>query len=474
MAAAAGARPRVAALAGYVQGVVFYAGTLTWLDTVFQLHGGVGPVMAAVALGSIVAVASLFRLFFAWAFARLSRESVALACIAAPFLWVLIEFGIDQLPAIGFPWNLLGYTAANSLAIAQLAPVAGIWGLSFLVAAFNALLFWGIAELRARRSVPFDLACAIAAILALVAWLGPRAVPESHPDHLANLVQTNFPEPDSFPPDWLDQHAAELVQLEGLSMAPRSALSLGGPTIWPEVPAPFSMQDPKFAARAFELSQHIPDGFLVGVIDWKARPGIGWRVYNSAALLVPPGRETFLYDKVHLVPFAEYVPFGKLFTFVRSITIEVGNFDQGHQYTAGTLPDGSRFGVFICYESIFPSEVRKFVANGAQFLVNISNDGWFGRSAAPEQHFAMARVRAIENRRWLLRSTNNGFTASIDPYGRIVAELPTDVRANLLAPYAARSDLTLYARFGDWLPWLCLMVSAALLIANFRHTRAKI
>ncbi|HET9400295.1 MAG TPA: apolipoprotein N-acyltransferase [Candidatus Acidoferrales bacterium] len=474
MAAAAGARPRVAALAGYVQGIVFYVGTLTWLDTVFQLHGGVGPVMAAVALGLIVAVASLFRLFFAWAFARLARRSVALACLAAPFLWVLIEFGIDQLPAIGFPWNLLGYTAANSLAIAQLAPIAGIWGLSFLVVAFNALLFWGIAELRARRSLPMDLACGIAIILGLIAWLGPRAVPQAHPDHQANLVQTNFPEPDYFPADWLDQHAAEMDELGQLSLTAPSGNLQAGPTIWPEVPAPFSMQDPKFAARALLLSRQIPDGFLVGVIDWKARPGVSWRVYNSAALLVPPGREAFLYDKIHLVPFAEHVPFGKLFTFVRSITIEVGNFESGNDYKAGTLPDGNRFGVFICYESIFPSEVRKFVASGAQFLVNISNDGWFGRSAAPEQHFAMARVRAIENRRWLLRCTNNGYTASIDPYGRIVAQLPTDVRDHLLAPYAARSDLTLYARFGDWLPWLCVMVSAGFLIANFRRTRAKI
>jgi len=169
MAAAAGARPRVAALAGYVQGIVFYVGTLSWLDTVFQLHGGVGPVMAAVALGAIVAVASLFRLFFAYWFALLSHRNVLLACAAAPFLWVLAEFGLAKMPAIGFPWNLLGYTAANSLALAQLAPIAGIWGLSFLVAAFNALFFWGVAGLRAKRSLPFDFACAFALILALVA-----------------------------------------------------------------------------------------------------------------------------------------------------------------------------------------------------------------------------------------------------------------------------------------------------------------
>ena len=128
---------------------------------------------------------------------------------------------------------------------------------------------------------------------------------------------------------------------------------------------------------------------------------------------------------------------------------------------------GAKFGTFICYEAIFPDEVRHFAANGADLLINLSNDGWFGRSAAPAQHLMMARVRAIENRRWLLRDTNNGFTVSVDPYGRIVARLPTDVRGELEAPYDFRSDLTPYVRFGDWLCWLCLLVSLVLLVTAF-------
>jgi apolipoprotein N-acyltransferase len=128
----------------------------------------------------------------------------------------------------------------------------------------------------------------------------------------------------------------------------------------------------------------------------------------------------------------------------------------------GQLPDG-KFGTFICYEAIFPGEVRQFTANGAELLINISNDGWFGRSSAPAQHLMMARVRAVESRRWLLRDTNNGFTAAIDPYGRTVASLPTDVRAELDAPYAFRSDVTPYARFGDWFSWLCVIASIALI-----------
>ena len=126
-------------------------------------------------------------------------------------------------------------------------------------------------------------------------------------------------------------------------------------------------------------------------------------------------------------------------------------------------PPGPTFGVFICYESIFPDQVRRFTAGGADLLINISNDGWFGRSSAPAQHVMMARVRAVENRRWLLRDTNNGFTVSVDPYGRIVAQLPTDIRGQLDAPYDFRSDLTPYARFGDWFAWLCVIASITLL-----------
>ena len=237
--------------------------------------------------------------------------------------------------------------------------------------------------------------------------------------------------------------------------------------VWSEVPAPFSMQDPKFAARAAAIARGTRDGFLVGVVDWKVTPGTHWRVYNSAALIDPNGREVFLYDKVHLVPFSEYLPFGDWFAFVKKITLDTGNFTPGTERKVGTLTDGRRFGVYICYEAVFPSEVRQFTANGAELLITISNDGWFGRTDAPEQHVDMARLRAIENRRWMIRSTNNGYTVSVDPYGREVASIPTDIRASLNAPYAYRDDMTLYTRWGDWLPWLSLLTALGFVVMGY-------
>jgi apolipoprotein N-acyltransferase len=180
------------------------------------------------------------------------------------------------------------------------------------------------------------------------------------------------------------------------------------------------------------------------------------------------GQRVFVYDKVHLVPFGEYEPFPLIHRVVMSVSDEVGGFHKGNRYLVGRLPNGYTFGAFICYEATYPGEVRQFAANGAQLFMNISNDGWFGRSAAAEQHLHMTRVRAVENRRWIVRATNNGFTVSIDPYGRVFQPLPPDVRAAADLPYDFRTDTTIYTRFGDWFAWLCVLVSVMLVATTFR------
>jgi len=197
------------------------------------------------------------------------------------------------------------------------------------------------------------------------------------------------------------------------------------------------------------------------------------KVFNSATVVSPTGDWDGRYSKIHLVPFGEYVPFASVFSFASGLTQAVGNFTPGTSH-APLHAGNQELGIFICYESIFPNEVRQLVAQGAQVLVNISNDGWFGRSAAPAQHLMMSRVRAIESRRWMLRGTNNGFTVSVDPYGRIVARLPTDIRGELEAPYDFRSDLTPYVRFGDWLCWLCLFTSLLILGMAFARPTQRL
>ena len=458
MLAALGARVREAALYGFLAGAILYPISIPWIVTVMRQYGNVPVIPAVGILALMTFILALFLLVFAALVAQAGKSSIGLACLLAPFLWVALEFGRAEMPIIGFPWNLLGYAASGNLALVQLTSVTGIYGLSLVVAAFNSLLARAIVT-PSRRSWMSTIGISVA--LVLIAWIGPRFVPHAAADHVAHLVQTNFPQAESYPTDWMDLHTSEMQQLETMSID--AARKSPGIIIWPEVPAPFSLQDPKFAAIAEDIAKNSPDGFLVGVVEWKLDARRQWQASNSAVLLGPTGRREFAYNKIHLVPFGEYVPFRKWLTFANSLVAGIGDFMPGHTYEVGGLP-GRRFSVYICYEAIFPDLVRRFVVHGAGLLINISNDGWFGHEAAPAQHLMMARVRAVENRRWLLRCTNTGFTVDVDPYGRTVAQLAPYIRGELDAPYGFRTDLTPYARWGDWLVW-CSMLMVILLLA---------
>jgi apolipoprotein N-acyltransferase len=344
------------------------------------------------------------------------------------------------------------------------------------VAGFNALLAWASASYSVKIGKRIAYPAAATAALLIAAWAGPRLVPEAHAHHFARAVQLNFPEVESFPADWFQAHAADLEEIERISLAPSAASP--DLLVWPEAPAPFSFQDSQFAKIASSLAIRLGHPFLAGAVEWKSpvdpsdvAPHGSLVPYNSALLFDAQGQRVFVFDKIHLVPFGEYEPFPLIHRVVRSVSDEVGGFHKGNKYVVGQLPGGNRFGVFICYEAIFPGEVRRFAAGGAQLFINISNDGWFGRSSAAEQHLRMARVRAVENRRWMLRSTNNGFTVSVDPYGRVFEPLPPDGRAAADLPYDFRTDQTLYTRFGDWFAWLCVLVSVILVAATFRKAK---
>ncbi len=481
-----------AALYGFLYGMVCYTFSLPWVYTVLQQYGPL-PVWEASGVFMLLAMfLSVFTAFFATVFAWMARRSVSLALVASPFLWVAVELGRMRLPqtSANFPWDLLGYVAAGNLALVQITSITGIYGLSFLVAAYAAMSVWALsapAGTLQRRAVAAW--AGITVLLVAVAAFGGHFVPQALADRVAHLVQTDLPQSLDYPANWGELHATDMAQLDTISigaglrgsspggMAPNLAGAQRAsqtpnttdeqPSLldWPEVPATVSLQDPGFAQRAEHLAEASHSDFLVGELDWKPSDQPNHRIpYNSAALLDPTGREQFLYDKMHLVPFGEFFPWREFFFFAKDLEGIVGDFGVGTRHAVGDLP-GGKFGVFICYEAIFPDHVRQFVQNGAGLLINISNDGWFGRSAAAAQHLNQARVRAVENRRWLLRDTNNGYTASVDPYGRIVATMPADTRGELEAPYAFREDRTIYTQWGDWLPWLSLLVSACFVVA---------
>ncbi len=451
--AAIGVSPWRGFLYGWAHGMMFFLATLPWIYTVMHVHGGMEPPVAAGVFLLLIAVLSICPGLFAAGVAWCGRRSVARACVAAPFLWVASEMLRRYELGLGFPWNLLGYAGAVHLGLLQLVTVTGIYGLSFVLAASNALVAW---VLLTRTRMAWLAGIIVGVVVVSAVLVGDQFVPVEQPDHVAVLVQTNFPQSLTYPADWLDRHAGELDELE--TMSSDASRRTRGIIVWPECPAPFYWQDPRFTARLARLALTTANDVIAGVVDWKAGPDRRPQPYNTAVMIDPAGHRVFSYDKVELVPFGEFIPWRRLLWFANTIIADVGDFQRGTEYSVGELP-GGRFSVFICYEAVIPDEIRRFVKGGARLLINLSNDGWFGHSAALEQHLAQARVRAVENRRWILRATNTGLTVSISPYGRIVAALPPDERAVLFAPYGFRDDITVYTRFGDWLPYLSIAAS---------------
>ncbi|MGB7281682.1 MAG: apolipoprotein N-acyltransferase [Candidatus Acidiferrum sp.] len=462
-----GARPLVAYGCGFLHGLCFVMTSVPWIAKVLAVHGGLS---LAGGWGILLLIASVWGAangVITWAIHRLSLQSITLACMGTPFLWVSLEMFRTYLPEISFPWNLLGYPAAANAALVQFTTITGIYGLSFIVAAFNALLAWCDADTTRSSRQRLTIFSSATGLVLVVMIVGPYFVPNAVANHAARAVQVNFPEADEYPTNWFIAHASDMAEIERLSLAP----SAHHPDllVWPEAPAPFSYQDVQFAHLASNLAIRFGNPFIVGVVEWKPETvsvgGVSHMImapYNSALLFDAQGRRVFTYDKVHLVPFGEYEPFPLIHRVVSNVSSEVGGFRKGTKYSVGRFSNGYSFGVFICYEAIYPGEIRRFAANGAQLFVNISNDGWFGHSAAAEQHLRMARVRAVENRRWIVRATNSGITASVDPYGRIFRPLPRDVRAAADLPYDFRTNETIYTRFGDWFGWLCVIVSVIL------------
>jgi apolipoprotein N-acyltransferase len=473
-----GAPARVAFFCGFLHGLIFVLTCVPWIAEVLSVHGGMSMIAGCCVLLLIASVWGASIGLFAWEVQRLSLRGYPLALAGTPFLWVSTEVLRTYLPEISFPWGLLGYAPAENAALLQLTTITGVYGLSFLAAAFNALLIWSDCGPEAGRTRRLKILAGTLAMLLLIMGVGPRFVPKAEGHHWARAVQPNFPENLQYVSDWYADHQGDLLELERLSLGPSPSGVKPDLLIWPEAPAPFSFQDPHFTPFISRLAREFGNAVIVGVIEWKPNAEslnntsrINMAPYNSAAMLNGTGQRVFSYDKMHLVPFGEYEPFPFIHQVVTSVSEEVGGFHKGRNRSVGMFQNGNRFSVFICYEAIYPGEIRAFADGGAQLLVNISNDGWFGTSSAAEQHLRMARVRAVENRRWLLRDTNSGITASIDPYGNVMRVLRRDQRGAADLPYDFRTDTTFYTRFNDWFAWMCVLVSAILVLITFRKDK---
>jgi apolipoprotein N-acyltransferase len=455
------ARPGQGFLLGYVCGVLWYLGTCYWVYDTMHQYGGLSAPVGLFVLLLFALYLGLYHGLFGLLVSVLARQDSGnrLVLLSAPFLWVAIELARTRVS--GFPWDLMGITQVDNIPLTRIATATGVYGLSFEILLVNAAVAAAFLVHRNRRK-PLVFA-SIAAIVLLQAgrWL---VLPPVAADRTAVLLQQNLSSGGSEP--WTDEQMQSALR-------EFSALSLSSPPnhppdliVWPESPAPFQTNDPAFRAPISNLARNANAWLVIGSIGVD-NPQI---IFNSASLVSPTGEWTARYSKIHLVPFGEYVPFASVFSFASGLTQAVGNFTRGTLHAPLQAGD-QRLGIFICYESIFPNEVRQLVANGAEVLVNISNDGWYGDSGAWAQHLNQARMRAIENHRWLLRDTNTGLTASIDPYGRIVSRLERKTRGALLAPYALTRVTTFYSRHGDWFASLCAIISVGALFVRFTPQR---
>jgi apolipoprotein N-acyltransferase len=467
------ATPAQAFVLGYVSGILWFAGTCYWIYDTMHEHGGLSVAAAGLALFLFCLYLGLYSGFFGLLVGLVTGpgRDIRRALISIPFLWVAVELARTRVT--GFPWDLLGTAQVDNISLSRITTFTGVYGISFEIILVNVAVAAAFLVPRKKRGTL--LLASLTAAVVLQAGRLVDAAP-SGTDHAALLLQENIPVDETWTRDTFQNTLHELTELsvkaEAASSSPEHATeSAHGKVdliIWPESPAPFFTGDPLFRNPLSDMARTTHTWVVSGSIGNTSanQNGSSSEVFNSAALISPTGDWTARYDKVHLVPFGEYLPFPKLFAFAGGLAKEVGEFTSGTSRApliAGSIP----LGVFICYESVFPGEVRQFADNGSQVFVNISNDGWYGDSGAYAQHLNQTRMRAIENDRWVLSSTDTGVTASIDPYGRVVARLPRKERGALIAPYALTSVTTFYTRHGDWFAWLCAIISAGALLTRF-------
>jgi apolipoprotein N-acyltransferase len=483
---------RRAFLLAYVCGVLWYMGNCYWIYDTMHIHGELPPLVSFLILLLFSLVLGLYFGLFGLGLALVQKKtgSTRWALLFAPFLWTALELAGARITSV--PWDQLGYSQVDNGIVNRLAPLTGAYGISFLLVAFNALLAGyrlhsPTDPVRRFRVESWGLVV-IPALLLLGNGYLAFAPPQPSPTATAVLIQPDLDVEHTGwwqgPGEW-DAHMAQFTQLATDSckpfiagipqtaaptLIPECHVSSSPPdlVVWPESPAPYFEQDPRFRQSMAAIAQtdHAPlivNGIGSQLSPAGDSPGQESLDYVSAMVFNAQGAEIGRYDKMHLVPWGEYVPYAKFFFFARKLTGKVSAFTPGTErktfLLAGQNQETHRYGVFICYEAVFADEVRQFAKLGAQVLVNISDDGWYGDTSAPWQHLNMTRMRAIENRRWLLRDTNNGVTAAIDPWGRVRQSIPRHQIDALPAQYGFRSDITFYTAHGDLFAWLCVILS---------------
>ena len=461
---------RAAFKSGFVFGICYFFGTLYWIYHSMNHYGGISFLSSIALVFLLCAYLSLFTAIFSGLFCLAYQRTKFPALFLAPVLWVALEF-VRSYALTGFPWSSIGYSQYRLLPIIQVADITGIYGISFLLLAFNG----AIADLllirkRLAKMPLFPLSYTISGgvcllcLMASVLGYGFYKLYEQRPGNpvTISVIQGNIEQDRKWEPVYQAEVMATHERLSREALLEKPSL-----LVWPETALPFVFgSDVPNTARLLRFQKETGTPLLFGSILVKASVPQRTELSNSALLLSKDGQIIYSYDKIHLVPFGEYVPLRNILFFIDKLVVGIGDYVSGRQYLRAETDFGS-FGTVICYEIIFPGLVRKFFVHGGDFIVTITNDAWFGRTAGPLQHFSMAVFRAIENRKPLIRAANTGISGFVDSNGRILSSSGLFSRQVLTKSITTDSSLTLYTKFGDLFSYLCIVISIILSVNLF-------
>ncbi len=452
---------------GFTTGMVFYFFGLHWVINTLTNYGNLPLWLGYPTLALLSAYLSLYLGLFCYLLKRLSRGNSAYFLAFAPLIWTSLEWARSTHAEFGFSWLGLGYSQYLTFPVIQGADITGIYGVSALIMLVNATFYLIIKQKLYQNENSSDnglLARATALTsTVLLLWLaygywslGKYESTEPGSLKIA-LAQGNIAQEQKWDPRFRNKVFDTYKNLTLKAAEAKPDL-----IVWPEAATPFYYQlDLKATLMVNQLARTAGSPILLGSPYQEKHNGQVIH-YNSAFLVSAEGENRGRYDKIHLVPFGEYVPFQKLLFFVRKLVLTIGNFGRGQEATVFNL-NGNKFGVSICYEIIFPDLVRQPVKNGAQFLVNITNDAWFGDSAASYQHMAMGALRAVENRVPIVRAANTGISGTIDPTGHMRQTTKLFVEELVITKITpSNNGITAYARYGDLFSYLCIAMTGVL------------
>ncbi len=455
---------------GFVFGICYFFGTLYWIYHSINHFGGISFLASIALVFLLCAYLSIFTAVFSSLFSLAYQKTALPALCIAPVLWVTLEFARSY-ALTGFPWSSIGYSQYRFLPLIQVADITGIYGISFILLALNgAFADLLLTKKRLAKMPLFPLSYTVAGgaclfcLVAAVLGYGYYRLHEQRPGNpfKISVVQGNIAQERKWEPVFQNEvmHIHEELTRKVLSEHPALI-------VWPETAIPFAFgSDVPNTERLLRFQKQTGTPLLFGSILVKSSRQQRTELTNSAILLNKEGQKVYSYDKIHLVPFGEYVPLRNVLFFVDKLVVGIGDYISGKQYLRAETDFGS-FGTVICYEIIFPGLVRKFFIRGGDVIVTITNDAWFGRTAGPFQHFSMAVFRAIENRKPLVRAANTGISGFIDSNGRIISSSTIFTRQAMTETIITDRSLTFYTKFGDLFSYLCIVISIILSVNLF-------